>query len=90
MYILHCNAHLHKSEVSLKYKSAKNLLELTLIYDNKVKAEFDTNADYSLKDISKKGLFKNKEIKSGNLLSEEDNTVYIDKSIPVKLYAKYK
>ncbi len=81
---------LHTSQISLKYKPTKNLLELTLIYDNKLKMKFDTNANYSLKDINKKGLFKSKEIKSGNLLSEEDNTVYIDKSIPVKLYAKYK
>ncbi len=88
-YSLDSEMNLHKSEISLKYKPAKNLLELTLIYDNKVKAEFDTNANYSFKDISKKGLFKSKEIKSGNLLSEEDNTVYLDRSVPVKLYAKY-
>lgn len=87
-YSLDSDMNLHKSEVSLKYKPAKNLLELTLIYDNNVKAEFDTNANYSLKDINKKGLFKSKEIKSGNLLSEADNTLYIDKSIPLKLYAK--
>ncbi len=87
-YSLDSEMNLHTSQISLKYKPAKNLLELTLIYDNKLKAEFDTNANYSLKDISKKGLFKSKEIKSGNLLSEEDNTLYIDKSIPIKLYAK--
>ena len=87
-YSLDSEMNLHTSQISLKYKPAKNLLELTLIYDNKLKAEFDTNANYSLKDISKKGLFKSKEIKSGNLLSEEDNTLYIDKSIPIKIYAK--
>lgn len=87
-YSLDSEMNLHTSQISLKYKPAKNLLELTLIYDNKLKAEFDTNANYSLKDISKKGLLKSKEIKSGNLLSEEDNTLYIDKSIPIKLYAK--
>ena len=88
-YSLDSEMNLHTSQISLKYKPAKNLLELTLIYDNKLKAEFDTNANYSFKDISKKGLFKSKEIKSGNLLSEEDNTVYLDRSVPVKLYAKY-
>ena len=89
-YSLDSEMNLHTSQISLKYKPTKNLLELTLIYDNKLKMKFDTNANYSLKDINKKGLFKSKEIKSGNLLSEEDNTVYIDKSIPVKLSAKYK
>ncbi len=87
-YSLDSDMNMHTSQISLKYKPAKNLLELTLIYDNNVKAEFDTNANYSLKEINKKGLFKSKEIKSGNLLSETDNTLYIDKSIPLKLYAK--
>lgn len=88
-YSLDGDMKLHKSKVSLKYKPAKNLIEFILIYDDKMKVEFDTNGNYSLKDMNKKGLFKSKEIKSGNLLSEEDNTLYIDKSIPVKLYAKY-
>ncbi|MGC8533161.1 MAG: hypothetical protein ACP5MV_00830 [Candidatus Parvarchaeum sp.] len=89
-YSLDSEMNLHKAEISLKYKTRKDLLEITLNYDNDVKLKFDTNGNYSLNDISKKSLFKSKEIKSGNLLSEEDNTLYFDRPVPAKLYSKYR
>ncbi len=79
----------HTAEISLKYKPNRNLLEIIMIYDNKIKAEFDTNANYLLQDITKKSLFKRKEAKSGNLLSEQSNTLYLEDSMPVKVYAKF-
>ncbi len=74
----------HRTKVHLRYVPLRDLIKLYILYDNEVKAKVDTNGNYKIKYLNQ--LHDN--LKEGNLLSEEDFTLYLGKELPIKVYAE--
>ena len=85
-YSMDKERNVHSIEIGLNYVASKDLTKFTVLYDKNVLVKLDTNGDYSLKYL--KTLSKEYAKKKGNLLQEQDFTLYLDTNIPVKVYAK--
>lgn len=77
----------HKSEVNFKYLPRKNLIKFDIIYDGKIELKLDTNGNYSMSTL-KVGFLGHKPYMVGNLISEPEKTLYIDKYVPVRISAE--
>lgn len=77
---------IHETKIYLKYRAKDNITKFTVFYDDKIKLKLDTNGNYSFKNIGSKHIDGLK-IK-GNLLSEKNLTLYIDKEVPVRISAE--
>ena len=95
-YSMDKERNIHSIEIDLKYIQSKDLTKFTALYDNNTLVQLDTNGDYSLKYLKQsfRHIFPGISLslgdtkKKGNLLQEQDFTLYIDTNIPVKVYAK--
>lgn len=85
-YSMDKERNVHSIEIDLNYIASKDLTKFTVLYDKNVLVKLDTNGDYSLKYL--KTSSKEYAKKKGNLLQEQDFTLYLDTNIPVKVYAK--
>ena len=83
-YSMDKNLGIHKTTINLKYIPSKDMVKFIVSYDDKIKLKLDTTGNYSMKNIISKHVAKLK----GNLLSEKDFTLYLDKEIPIKIYAE--
>jgi len=85
-YSMDKDRNIHSIEIDLKYIASKDLTKFILLYDKNVLVKLDTNGNYSLKYL--KPLPKEPAKKKGNLLSENDFTLYLDNAIPIRIYVK--
>ncbi len=85
-YSMDKNMNVHEIKIDLKYLPTKDLMKFTVIYDCKIKVTLDTAGKYLLKTL--KAHNKEKIKKKGNLLNEENCTLYLDKEIPIKIHAE--
>ncbi len=84
-YSLDNNKNVHKTSIDFKYNSFKNSINFKVDYDNKIRVKLDTDGYYIMRGLSASG---SRLSQKGNLLKEEDSTLYLDKDIPIKIYIK--
>ena len=84
-YSMDKNMNIHSTRIDLKYLPSKDLIKFTVIYDEDTRIKLDTTGNYSIKQYR---LPRSERSRKGNLLSEKDFTLYLNKDIPIKIYAE--
>ncbi len=84
-YSLDNNKNVHKTSIDFKFSSLKNSVKFRVDYDNKIRVKIDTDGYYIMSGVSANG---NLLYKKGNLINEEDSTLYLDKDMPIKISIK--
>ena len=84
-YSMDKDMNIHSTRIDLKYIPSKDLMRFTVIYDENTRIKLDTMGNYSVKQYK---LPRGERSRKGNLLSEKDFTLYLNKDIPIKIYAE--